>query len=76
MNVAKQKVLARCSTVPANIPSCVCETIRELHTHLPGYGQQAPRMNAVFKYNREMRTYLVWGLNLSQKENVIKKKHV
>jgi len=54
---------------------CV-KTGGELHTHLPSYRQLSPRINAVFKYNRETRIYSVWGLNLSKTENVRKKKYV
>lgn len=74
VSVAKQKILAQCSIVPANIPSCVWKQRRELHTHLPGYGQQAPRINAVSKCNRETRIYSVWGLNLKLKRRCLEEK--
>lgn len=53
VSVAEQKILAQCRIVKANAPFCVCGN-RKLHTHLPGYGHQAPGINAVFKYNRGM----------------------
>lgn len=45
---------------------CVCGN-RKLHTHLLGYGHQAPGINAVFKYNRERESLFSLGINAKQK---------